>query len=77
MPGAATIAPAAHGTLAVVAYESYKLPEPGTSYKPDLGLVRIMRPVGGIRSTSDLAEKPESAGGMIAGSHFTAGKITP
>jgi len=62
--------------LAIVAYESYELPELGTSYKPDLGLERMMRPVGGIRSTSDLPEKPESAGGMIAGSHFTAEKIT-
>ena len=38
MPGADCYSPpATHGTLAIVAYESYELREPGTSYKPDLG----------------------------------------
>jgi hypothetical protein len=60
-----------------VANGSYGLLEPVTSYKSDFGLGRMMRPVGGIRSTSDLAEKPESAGGMIAGFHSTAEKISP
>ena len=33
----AATSPATHGTLAIVANGFYELPEPGTSYKHDLG----------------------------------------
>jgi hypothetical protein len=36
----AAISPAAHGTLAIVANGFYELLEPGTSYKPDLGMAK-------------------------------------